>query len=438
MKVMAQVGMVMNLDKCIGCHTCSVTCKQAWTNRAGVEYAWFNNVETRPGQGYPRTYQDQEVAGRLGPQAREAAAARRFPVLQADQDLLQPGAPGDERLLRAVDLRVRHPDLRAPGRAHAGGAAQVADHGQADADPLVGQLGRRPRRRPGAGPQGPDRDQDPRPGRRPGEDGVRAGVHVLPAAHLRALPEPGVRGLLPERGDVQAHRGRHRPGRPGRVSRLADVRHGLPVQEGLLQPPHGQGREVHDVLPAHRGRPADGVLGDVRGSAALPRAVPLRRRPGHGSGCHPRREGPLRGAARPPARPERPRGARRRPARRHPGRLDRGGAPVPGLQAGQGVPGRAPAAPGVPHHAHGLVHPAAVAGRRRAARDGPRRGGCRHPVRGAVEPADPDRVPRRAVHRRRSGSGPRARWPPWLRCAPTCATATSAARATPRSRRRSD
>lgn len=57
---MAQLAMVMNLDKCIGCHTCSVTCKQAWTNRAGTEYVWFNNVETRPGQGYPRTYQDQE------------------------------------------------------------------------------------------------------------------------------------------------------------------------------------------------------------------------------------------------------------------------------------------------------------------------------------------------------------------------------------------
>ena len=60
MRVMAQMAMVMNLDKCIGCHTCSVTCKQAWTNRSGVEYVWFNNVETRPGQGYPRTYQDQE------------------------------------------------------------------------------------------------------------------------------------------------------------------------------------------------------------------------------------------------------------------------------------------------------------------------------------------------------------------------------------------
>ncbi|HEU4947141.1 MAG TPA: nitrate reductase subunit beta, partial [Kribbella sp.] len=61
MRVMAQMAMVMNLDKCIGCHTCSVTCKQAWTNRTGTEYVWFNNVETRPGQGYPRTYEDQET-----------------------------------------------------------------------------------------------------------------------------------------------------------------------------------------------------------------------------------------------------------------------------------------------------------------------------------------------------------------------------------------
>ena len=60
MKVMAQMAMVMNLDKCIGCHTCSVTCKQAWTNRTGTEYVWFNNVETRPGLGYPRTYEDQD------------------------------------------------------------------------------------------------------------------------------------------------------------------------------------------------------------------------------------------------------------------------------------------------------------------------------------------------------------------------------------------
>jgi nitrate reductase beta subunit len=52
--------MVMNLDKCIGCHTCSVTCKQVWTNRPGTEYVWFNNVETKPGLGYPRRWEDNE------------------------------------------------------------------------------------------------------------------------------------------------------------------------------------------------------------------------------------------------------------------------------------------------------------------------------------------------------------------------------------------
>jgi nitrate reductase beta subunit len=52
--------MVLNLDKCIGCHTCSVTCKNVWTNREGVEYAWFNNVETKPGIGYPKDWENQD------------------------------------------------------------------------------------------------------------------------------------------------------------------------------------------------------------------------------------------------------------------------------------------------------------------------------------------------------------------------------------------
>ena len=60
MKVRAQIGMVLNLDKCIGCHTCSVTCKNVWTSRNGVEYAWFNNVETKPGVGYPKHWENQQ------------------------------------------------------------------------------------------------------------------------------------------------------------------------------------------------------------------------------------------------------------------------------------------------------------------------------------------------------------------------------------------
>jgi nitrate reductase beta subunit len=60
MKVRAQIGKVLNLDKCIGCHTCSVTCKNVWTSREGMEYAWFNNVETKPGIGYPKQWENQD------------------------------------------------------------------------------------------------------------------------------------------------------------------------------------------------------------------------------------------------------------------------------------------------------------------------------------------------------------------------------------------
>ncbi|HIH2763095.1 MAG TPA: nitrate reductase subunit beta [Candidatus Azoamicus sp.] len=60
MKVRAQLSMVLNLDKCIGCHTCSVTCKNVWTSRKGVEYMWFNNVETKPGLGYPSNWESQK------------------------------------------------------------------------------------------------------------------------------------------------------------------------------------------------------------------------------------------------------------------------------------------------------------------------------------------------------------------------------------------
>jgi len=60
MNVRAQVSMVFHLDKCIGCHTCSLACKNLWTDRPGTEYMWWNNVETKPGTGYPTLYEDQE------------------------------------------------------------------------------------------------------------------------------------------------------------------------------------------------------------------------------------------------------------------------------------------------------------------------------------------------------------------------------------------
>ncbi|MEU4222678.1 nitrate reductase subunit beta [Nonomuraea sp. NPDC026600] len=114
MRPMGQLAMVMNLDKCIGCHTCSVTCKQAWTNRAGVEYVWFNNVETRPGQGYPRTYQDQEKwkggwelnrRGRLrlkaGGRLKKLFTIFANPLMPSIQDYYEPWTYDYDRLFSA-------------------------------------------------------------------------------------------------------------------------------------------------------------------------------------------------------------------------------------------------------------------------------------------------------------------------------------------------
>lgn len=61
MKIKAQMAMVLNLDKCLGCHTCSLPCKNTWTTAPGTEYMWFNNVETKPGIGYPKEWENQEL-----------------------------------------------------------------------------------------------------------------------------------------------------------------------------------------------------------------------------------------------------------------------------------------------------------------------------------------------------------------------------------------
>mgnify|MGYP000067778707 CR=1 FL=1 len=60
MDVRAHVSVIFHLDKCIGCHTCSVACKNVWTDRPGAEYMWWNNVETKPGTGYPTRWEEQD------------------------------------------------------------------------------------------------------------------------------------------------------------------------------------------------------------------------------------------------------------------------------------------------------------------------------------------------------------------------------------------
>ena len=59
-----QIAMVLDLNKCLGCHTCSIACKKMWNTDQGTDYAYWNNVETMPGKGFPANIHDPATAGR--------------------------------------------------------------------------------------------------------------------------------------------------------------------------------------------------------------------------------------------------------------------------------------------------------------------------------------------------------------------------------------
>ena len=92
MDVRSQISTVFHLDKCIGCHTCSVACKNLWTDRPGAEYMWWNNVETKPGTGYPTRWEDQEQYQRRLEDGRRRASSGRAAARPtgAPEALLQP------------------------------------------------------------------------------------------------------------------------------------------------------------------------------------------------------------------------------------------------------------------------------------------------------------------------------------------------------------
>ncbi len=123
MNIKAQYAMVMNLDKCIGCHTCSIPCKNVWTNRPGAEYIWYNNVETKPGIGYPKRWENQKEwkggwsvkGGRLtlrsGGRAKKLASIFYNPDLPLMDDYYEPWTYNYADLINSP-LRSHQPALR--------------------------------------------------------------------------------------------------------------------------------------------------------------------------------------------------------------------------------------------------------------------------------------------------------------------------------------
>ncbi len=82
-----QFAMVMDLNKCIACQTCTVSCKTTWTRGRGQEYIFWNNVETKPYGGYPLAW-DVRILERLGPQRWEGG---RY----AGQTVFEAAPPGE-------------------------------------------------------------------------------------------------------------------------------------------------------------------------------------------------------------------------------------------------------------------------------------------------------------------------------------------------------
>ncbi len=53
-----QLAWVFDLNKCIGCQTCTISCKVLWNHdEEGASHQWWMTVNTQPGRGTPRDWE---------------------------------------------------------------------------------------------------------------------------------------------------------------------------------------------------------------------------------------------------------------------------------------------------------------------------------------------------------------------------------------------
>jgi nitrate reductase beta subunit len=76
---------VFNINRCIGCQTCTGACKATWTFSKGQEYMWWNNVETKPYGGYPHHW-DIKILDLLDNAHQSAGKAAEWDTSQSSQN----------------------------------------------------------------------------------------------------------------------------------------------------------------------------------------------------------------------------------------------------------------------------------------------------------------------------------------------------------------
>ncbi len=106
-----QLAMVFDLNKCLGCQSCSIACKTLWTDAPGMESMWWNIVNTMPGGGTPRNvfshgggYRDGQPVPGTFPPLREFGEAWDF-----DHQAVFEGPPGER-----IPLHPREHDGSTP------------------------------------------------------------------------------------------------------------------------------------------------------------------------------------------------------------------------------------------------------------------------------------------------------------------------------------
>lgn len=100
-----QFAAVFNINRCIGCQTCTMACKSTWTFSPGQELMWWNNVETKPYGGYPANWDVKtlELLDQKNPEGMtwdvSTDEAVRAPYGRYDGKTIFESAPSTERVL---------------------------------------------------------------------------------------------------------------------------------------------------------------------------------------------------------------------------------------------------------------------------------------------------------------------------------------------------